>query len=106
MTNLESLLSLSNYPIPNSTLINICETRGIVSDDTVDRTLIAYQLSIADTYMFLSTAPDLNENGVSISFSEKERSIFINLADRIYNKYDKDSGSGIVGFVGENFNGN
>ena len=103
MTISESLISLSNYPIPNSTVEKICVIRGL--DRTAEFTDSSqdYELAEADVYIFLHASPDLKEQ--EISFSQDDRDRFLILANYIYGKYDDPKFSGVkYGFVGDEWN--
>lgn len=108
MTIAESLLSISTYPIPDATVEKICIERGIThTADFLAATAgtEAYQLATADVYLFLYTAPNLKEQQVSFSYSE--RNDFLSIANTIYGRYDDDKFSAIrYGFQGESYNGN
>lgn len=103
MTISESLISLSNYPIPDSTIVKICVIRGL--DSTVDFTETSqdYELAEADVYIFLHASPNLSEQ--EISFSQDDRNRFLSLANDIYGKYDDPKfNGGKYGFVGQEWN--
>lgn len=105
MTISESLLSLSNYPIPINTIEKICINRGLVYTAEYLATSQSYELAEADVYIFLYTSPDLSEQ--EVSFSQDDRDRFLSIANTIYGKYDdpKYSGKGKFGFIGDNWNG-
>ena len=105
MTVSESLLSLSNYPIPENTIEKICINRGLDCASDYDGTSQTYELAEADVYMFLYASPDVSEQ--EVSFSQDDRDRFLNLANTIYGIYDdpKYSGKGKFGYIGENWNG-
>ena len=104
MTISESLLSLSVYPIPANTIEKICVNRSLTSSDTYAGTSQNYELAEADVYMFLYTSPDISEQEVSFSQSDRER--FLNMANVIYGTYSdsKYSGKGVFGYKGDNWN--
>lgn len=107
MTVLETLQGLSTYPIPERTIQSICIARGLVT--SVDFTLAIhnskeYQLSKADVYMFLYTAPSLREQEVSITNSEKDN--YKALAMNIYAAQGESISGGVrYGMIGEDYNG-
>lgn len=104
MTISESLISLSNYPIPVNTIEKICVNRSLDCAADYSGTSQSYELAEADVYMFLYASPDLKEQ--EVSFSQDDRYRFLNIANSIYGKYDdpKYSGSGKIGYIGENWN--
>lgn len=76
MNVLQSLKSLSAYPIPTATLTNIAEGSGLAIDAEATNELRdsrGYQLAMAGVYLFLSQAPNVSQGGISYSFSEWER---------------------------------
>lgn len=103
MTIQESLLSLSTYPIPVVTIANICDDRGL--EPAADKTAgEALDLAKADVWVWLYDAPNLSEQGISISLTQ--RSNLLAKANAIYDLYGDETISGqTVGFIGEDFNG-
>lgn len=83
VTVVESLRSLSAYPIPMQALVAIIEVRGLTPHDPVELTS-AYHLAEADVYMWLSNAPDVSQGGQSFSFSDEQRSTLRSRAKAIY----------------------
>lgn len=110
MTLLQSLKSLSAYPIPTMTLENIIVGCGLQGDtefmpemnDTAEM-----KRAKAHTYIYLITAPNISQNGVSFSFSPEERKQFRQLAKTLLKEIGDDTsslGNGVkYGYVGENF---
>jgi len=83
MTVLVALQSLSNYPVPAQFLQTVSVERGIKLDDSFDTELAktrAYRLLKSDVYEFLSKAPNISENGVSFSLSDKDKANFASKA--------------------------
>lgn len=104
MTVAEAIQGLTTYPIPVNTITSVCISRGL--DASIPFTIAihnqpAYQLAKADVYVFLSVAPDLKEQEVSITNSDKKH--YKALADEIYGKYEE-GGSGVYGYKGDDFN--
>ena len=86
MTILESLRSLSGYPIPTATIENITEAQSLYMLDEATpgvRQSTEYRKAEAFVYLFLSDAPNVSQGGVSYSFSEEERRRFRNRATGI-----------------------
>lgn len=86
MNVIETLRSLSAYPIPRPTLTNIAEWAGLDVDAVVDarmRRTGAYRRAEARVYIFLSEAPNVTQGGISYSFSEEERRRLRRKADGI-----------------------
>jgi hypothetical protein len=106
MTILESLSTLVAYPIPALTLGRICTKRGLTDTEiytiAIDQSE-AYQLAMADVYMWMVGAPDLQEQDISIT--PAERDYYLTLANTIYGLLDAVEFTGdVYGFVGEEFN--
>lgn len=105
MTVAEAIQGLTTYPIPADTITSVGISRGL--DTSIPFTIAvhnmpAYQLMKADVYVFLSVAPDLKEQEVSITNSDKKH--YKALADEIYGKYGEGDG-GKYGYIGDDFNG-
>jgi hypothetical protein len=102
MTIIESLKSVSGYPIPLSTLIDVAENRELKPEDEAMgevRKSNKYKLAKADVLMWLSQAPNVSQAGVSYNFSDTERLNFRQQASVLY----KDSGEkpkSIYGYKG------
>lgn len=110
MTILQSLRSITAYPIPTATLQDIAEGCGLLLDEEVTsevRNSTQMKRAKARTYVYLITAPNISQNGVSFSFSSDERKQFKQLAKDLFNEAGEDAsclGNGVkYGYVGENF---
>lgn len=83
MTVRESLLAISNYPIPDAFLESIGEEVGLdMREDLTSADTTALYRVKARTYFFLAVAPNVSEGGVSISFTTAEKNFFLGLARR------------------------
>lgn len=108
MTILESLKSLSAYPIPSATLHDIAEGCGLLPEAKLTPELRLDPVMArakARTYIYLVTAPNISQNGVSFSFSAEERKQFKKLAVDLLKEIGDDT-SGLktkYGYVGEDF---
>lgn len=108
MTVLQSLQSLSAYPIPSATLQDIVEGLEIYPEAEVTpeiRNTPVMKRARARTYAFLVTAPNISQNGVSFSFTAEERKQFRKLAVNLLQEIGDDT-SGLktkYGYVGEDF---
>ena len=79
MTLQEALKSITNYPIPQRTLDRVAAGRGLNLEAEADQSTLEsgnYRLATADLMMWLVTAPNISEGGVSFSFSQEERNQF------------------------------
>lgn len=83
MTVRESLLAISNYPIPDSFLEAIGGEVGVEMTTTLAQaSTVSLNRLRARTYLFLATAPNVSEGGVSISFTATEKAYFLSLAKK------------------------
>ena len=76
MTIIESLQSLSAYPIPMPSLVNIAEEAGLVYSEILlptTRRSAAFKRATANVWLWLSEAPNVTQDGISYSFSDGER---------------------------------
>ncbi len=106
MNVLQSLRSLSSYPIPSATIEDIADGVGLAIDTDMTqevRSGKAFKRAKAQVYAFLSEAPNVSQGGISYSFSEEERSRFRTKANAILQELgDEGSEAGVVfGYVGE-----
>ena len=108
MTIQQSLKSLSAYPIPTTTLQDIAEGCGLslVGELTPEvRGSKEMKRAKAQIYIYLITAPNISQNGVSFSFTAEERKQFKKMAVGIIKDIGDDTSSlvGKYGYIGENF---
>ncbi len=106
MTILQSLKSLSSYPIPTATIQDVAE--GVRLDvNTVVTPEIRkgeqYLRAKAKVYLFLSEAPNVSQGGISYSFSPEERRLFRLKAENILDEIGDTEGDSCVefGYKGE-----
>lgn len=95
MTNLEALRADILYPIADVKLGKALIDRGV--SPTGDYSLLLkseVELSRADIYTKLLTAPNVSEGGVSISISDK--TVIMKAAASIYLKYGEPDPFGIM----------
>lgn len=105
MTVLESLTSISQYPIDliATKLLIDRGLDGTLIYDSTYRTNQDYQLALADIYMYLYTAPDLKEQDITLTLATRDN--YYNLAQKIYGKYDSTEYEGIIyGMIGKKLN--
>lgn len=104
MNILESLKSLSGYPIPRLSLENIAEECGLsASDDaTADvRATKPFKRAKARVYILLSEAPDVSQGGITYSFSDEDKKRFRTQAQDLLGEIGDDM-SDNYGWQGEN----
>ena len=83
MNVLQSLRSLSSYPIPTATIEDVAEGVGLAIDTELTQELRKdkrFKRAQARVYMCLSEAPNVSQGGISYSFSEEERICFVIVA--------------------------
>jgi hypothetical protein len=103
----DALRSLTSYPIPQRTILEIAVARGLSLEDGVTPELRAsapFQLARADTMLWLSTAPDVSQGGISYSFSTEQRTTLRQGAMSLYFTYGEDAVSvpkSIYGYKGD-----
>lgn len=110
MTVQQSLKSITAYPIPTATLQDIAEGCGLGIDEDVspDRQQSKeLKRAKARIYIYLITAPNISQNGISFSFTAEERKQFKVIAKDLLRQVGDDTSilsNGVkYGYVGENF---
>lgn len=110
MTILQSLKGITTYPIPPATLMGIAGGCGFTGDEEADvETLNTPEAkrAMARVYIFLITAPNISQNGISFSFSAEERKMFRAMAKAILKEIGEDPSAfglgGKYGYVGSDF---
>ena len=106
MNVLQSLRSLSSYPIPTATIEDVAEGVGLAIDTEVTQELRkdkCFKRAQARVYIFLSEAPNVSQGGISYSFSEEERRRFRLRAENLLEQIgDATSEAGVeYGYKGE-----
>jgi hypothetical protein len=79
MTILESLKSLSGYPIPRLSLVNIAEECGLTAAGEADantRQQPGYKRAKARVLLLLAEAPNVSQGGIMYSFSSEDKKLF------------------------------
>lgn len=103
-TILNSLKSVSAYPIPQCTLQDIAENRGLEpgKDVTPDvRRSNEFRLAKADVMYWLSKAPNVSQAGISYNFSDSDRLNFKRQANAIYRECGEKLPESSFGYKGE-----
>lgn len=105
MTVLDSLRSISGYPLSASVLEMAAISRGLDIREEVTKDVAAsdaYRLAKADVLMMLAEAPDVTQEGISYSFTDEQRNSFRMSASVIYGECGDDTaGSTIYGYKGD-----
>ncbi len=108
MNVLQSLKSISAYPVPTLTLQEAASEGGVDTDTEVTaevRQSAAFKRAQACVLRFLSEAPNVSQGGQSYSFNEYERKQFRRRAEQLLDEIGDDTDSlGIpFGYMGEDF---
>lgn len=104
-TILNSLKSITSYPIPRITLETVSVGRELELETEVTVEIVKsqnYKLAKADLLMWLSDAPDVSQGGQSYGFTDEQRLKFRNSANAIYGEYEDQGGKpkSIYGYKG------
>lgn len=101
----QSLRSISAYPIPPATLQDIAEGVGLTADTELTqevRKSREFRRAQAQTYIWLSEAPNVTQNNVSFSFSEDERRRLRTRGEAILDEMGESAENGVTyGYKGE-----
>lgn len=102
----ELLQSINAYPIPANVISEAGIRYGLELEAEATQEIISssgYKLAKADVYAYLAGAPDVTQNGISFSFSDKDKQYFLNVASSIRKEEGvEDATSGqYYGYVGE-----
>ncbi len=105
MTILQSLKSLSGYPIPQLSLENVIEEAGLTAGGEATKAVrgsAAYKRAKAHVYLFLAEAPDVSQGGISYSFSDEDKKLFRTQAEALLDEIgDESIASDNYGWQGE-----
>ena len=106
MNVLQSLKSLSGYPIPLATIQYVADGVGLGVDTELTPELRGskeFKRAQARVYIYLSEAPNVSQGGISYSFSEEERRRFRLRAESILDEIgDNENAFGVeYGYKGE-----
>lgn len=105
MTILESLKSLSGYPLSRLSVENIAEELGLSADGEVTaevRSSAAFKRAKARVYLLLAEAPDVSQGGITYSFSDEDKKLFRQQAQALLEEVGDDSPVGDdYGWMGE-----
>ena len=105
MTVLDSLRSISGYPLSASAIEIVTVSRGLDSGAEITKEIVesdAFRLAKADVMRMLADAPDVTQEGISYSFTDEQRNSFRMSASVIYGECGDDAaGSTIYGYKGD-----
>jgi anaerobic ribonucleoside-triphosphate reductase len=79
MTILESVRSVSAYPIPTVTVREFAERQGLNIDAVITnevRESAALKTALAEVYAWLAEAPNISQGGMSYSLNDEQRQYY------------------------------
>lgn len=106
LTILQSLKSVSGYPIPVDAITDMCEEAGINVETTASpevRSSKGFKHAKAMVYLWLADAPNVSQGGISYSFNATERQRFRKRAGELLGKIGLDgdcNGGDNYGYMG------
>lgn len=110
MTVSESLRAISPYPVPEAAIAEIASECGVAPGEELTaagRATATYRRARAKTMLYLASAPDISQNGISYSLGADERRRFRAMAARLLAEAGDDpasAGAGTrYGYVGQDF---
>ena len=89
-TILESLKSTTAFPVPLRTFEEVAQRRGLALDEESSQGVLmssSFNLAVADIYLWLSIAPNVSQGGQSFTFTDVQRTMFRNKANKIYEQF-------------------
>jgi hypothetical protein len=89
-TVLDSLKSISGYPVPLRTFANIATTRNLALDAEAAPELLSsaeYRLAKADTMQWVSFAPNVRQSDIQFDLLFSDRQELRRAANAIYKEY-------------------
>ncbi len=106
MNVLQSLKSISNYPINPAIIQDIADGVGLSVDTELTKEIREgkmFRRAQARVYLYLSEAPNVSQGGITFSFSAEERKRFRQRAEGILDEIgDSASSYGVeYGYKGE-----
>ncbi|MCL1932842.1 MAG: hypothetical protein FWF53_03370 [Candidatus Azobacteroides sp.] len=93
-TILESLKSVSGYPVPESTFITIAANRNIILEGEATQTGLktnSYRLAKADVMMWVSFAPNVRQADVQFDLLYSDREKLRKAANAVYEELGDDA---------------
>ena len=90
MTVLDGLKGINEYPVKSATFQSVATKRGLSLDGELTAEIMeggSYKLATADIYVALAYSPNVSQGGVSVSFTDEQRSEFLSLANRLYAEF-------------------
>lgn len=101
MIVVDVLRSVNAYPIPQYTLMAIAEARGLSpQSEVMPEHSKALTLAKGDVYKWLALAPDVSQGGQSFSFTDEQRTRFMQMAQQMYAEAGEVRKTTIYGYKG------
>lgn len=92
----EALKSVTAYPIPPRTIVEVSDRRGIDPTAEADTAAKEYRLAKADILMWLSLAPNVTQGGQSYTLSDEQRRQMRQEARAIFDELEPDATPTVV----------
>lgn len=108
MTVLDTLKSINAYPIPLNVISTITTRRSILMTSEATLGVLEsddYKLARADVMLWLSTAPNVSQGGISYSLTDEQRLDLKRQSSAIYEEYEEASlkAKSLYGYKGSKF---
>lgn len=99
----QGLKGVNAYPVHPDVLETTCIRRGLRMSDPLTAQVMqgkAYNLAIADLYMWIADAPDVSQGGQSFTLSDTERKALRNKAATLYTEHHEGAAT-VYGYKGD-----
>lgn len=106
MNIIQSLRSISLYPINPATVENIveeCELDGEADATTDVRKSVGYRRAKALVFQYLADAPQVTEAGATYNFTDAQRENYRLRASQLFNEIGEEVPEIECGYYGEDF---
>lgn len=107
MTIYNTLAAISAYPIPRSAIENALDEAGLAGADDCTkevRNSSPYKRAKATLYIFLATAPNISQNGISYSLTDADKDMYRRMANNLLEETGEVATGGVeYGYQGDNF---
>ena len=106
MTIEQSLLTLSQYPVPTEYIAAIAMDLDLSVKDELTYEIATsndYKIAKARVYQFLSCAPNITESGFSVSLDANAKDLFRRLGQALLSEVGVADSSVSYGYQGEDF---
>ncbi|MCL1937596.1 MAG: hypothetical protein FWF52_04270 [Candidatus Azobacteroides sp.] len=93
-TLLETLKSISGYPVPKPAFASIAMHRNLRLEDPVDETVLKskpYRLAKADVMMWISFAPNIRQSDIQFDLLYSDREKLRKAANAVYEELEDEA---------------